>query len=102
LQRFVIFTDFEPNFGARLADFIRDAPEQILLYFVEWVTGEWGVEALKRVECPFIVILQSGGDGEVQIHQKANTLEIGRFQSPDEMMQAVMRQWQTFLDLQYS
>jgi hypothetical protein len=102
LQSFVIFAAFEQSFEARLANFVRNAPEQILLYFVEWVTGEWGVDALGQSECPFIVILQSGGEGEVQVHQKANTLEIGRFPSPDEMMLAVMSQWQTFLDLQYN
>jgi hypothetical protein len=80
--------------------FIQATPEAIALYFVEWVTGEWGTTALMASALPEIGVVP-GMRRAVSADRRKHLLEIGPFDTADQVLRALLTGLQAFLDKQY-
>jgi hypothetical protein len=98
----VVWKNVEKNCQAALTDYLERAPAIVLLFFIEWITGEWGIAALRNAECPGLFVCGSTGNERVVVHARGKALEIGKFRRPDDMIRKVKRLLQQFLNRQYN
>jgi hypothetical protein len=80
--------------------FVRGTSDAVALYFVEWVTGEWGVTALMASAIPEIAVVP-GGRHAVSADSRTHVVEVGPFGGPDEVLRALLAGLQAFLDERY-
>jgi hypothetical protein len=85
---------------ATIRRFLREAPEISVLFFIEWASGEWGVDALAESKPPEIAVV-SGAEGNVRVIQRQHLVEMGSFSSEGEAMKMLMIAIQEFLNREY-
>ena len=95
------WVDVKEETQALIIDYLNNIPPIILLYFVEWITGEWGIEAFRNSSRPFIVIRSREASDCVKANASQSSLEIGQFVQPPNIPEHIRRGIQEFLDLQY-
>jgi hypothetical protein len=94
------FCEVQEEVKLGIEEWVEGAPDGIVLYFIEWITGEWGMAALIESKIPEITIVGVEGN-VVRVFPNQHVLEIGRFDTTKEVIRAVLTELQTFLDQQY-
>lgn len=95
------WVDVKEEIQLLVIDYLNNIPLIILLYFVEWITGEWGIEAMTNSSRPFIMIRSTEASDYVKANAGESCLEIGQFVQPVNIIEHIRRGLQEFLDLQY-
>ena len=84
-----------------ITDYLTSVPSIIRLYFIEWITGEWGHKALKHSDRSNILVLGTTQDNHLEAKPSERSLEVGTFSDPDHLFLVLKRGLQHFLDSQY-
>jgi hypothetical protein len=99
--KMIVWRNLDPQLQSALARYLESTPDLILLFFIEWITGEWGIKALENSECPNIVICGTTGNAKMIVHRRARTLELGKFRQPEDLIRKLKAEIQRFLNQRY-